>query len=202
VSKARHNDSFLFRGHRGWNPTILPSTPPLVFAGASRRGTVRKTGTTMPPRRRNSPDVVATGGSGGGLPPSSMAKQQSQRTVMQPFPSSPSTASVKASGPPSGLSNFLARGVKLFGRSASGTKSSQSSPHVDASHSHQRPQQDRIRQRNVSGPVLPRTPPQPSQNGSRLGLPTSRSVHLQLVHRCQLLLQLQLVCNCVPYLRH
>lgn len=152
----------------------------------------------MLPRRRNSPDVVA---SGGGLPPS-MAKQQSQRTMMQPFPSSPSTASVKASGPPSGLSNFIARGVKLFGRSTSTsvTKSSQPSPRVDASQSQQRPEQDRIRQRNVSGPTLPRAPPLASQNGPRLLHPASRSVHLQLVHRCRLLSLLQLVHNHVPYL--
>ena len=197
MSKAGHDDSFLFRGHRGWNPTILTSATPLTSRRCTsrRRRPARKTGRTMLPRRRNSPDVVT---SGGGLPPP-IAKQQSQRTMMQPFPSSPSTASVKASGPPSGLSNFLARGVKLFGRSTSITKSPQPSPRVDASQPQQRPEQNRIRQRNVSGPTLPRAPPSASQNGPRLLHPASRSVHLQLAHRCRLLSLLQLVHNDVPY---
>ena len=194
MSKAGHDDSFLFRGHRGWDPTTLTSATPLASrrcTSRQRRRPVRKTGRTMPPSRRNSPDVVTSGGS---LPPA-VAKQQSHRTMMQPFPSSPSTASVKASGPPSGLSNFLARGVKLFGRSTSITKSPQPSPRVDASQPQQRPEQDRIRQRNVSGPTLPRSSPSASQNGPRLLHPASRSVHLQLAHRCRFLSLLQLVHN-------
>ena len=193
MSKAGHNDSFLFRGHGSWDLTILTSASPLASwrCAPRRRQPVEKTGKKMPQRRRDSPDVATAGG---GLPP--MAKQQSQRTMTLPFPSSPSTASVKASGPPSGLSNFLARGVKLFGRSASIAKSSQS-PQVDASQPRQRPQQDRMRQRNVSGPTIPRAPPPPSQNGQRLGLPASRSVHLQLAPDA---ICFALVHNWAPYL--
>ena len=34
VSKAGHDDSFLFRSHRGWNPTISTSATPWPLGGA------------------------------------------------------------------------------------------------------------------------------------------------------------------------